>query len=1318
MPDEASLAGPDRSGPLAGQWLGLAVLEHLPAAVWLKDLDGRYLGCNEAFGRYFGAPESEIVGRVDVDFVDEQTAALFRQQDRLAMSSDRPVSNEEWVVSATDRSRMLWETTKRLLRDDRGNPIGVLGVAFDITERARDHQALEERSDALDEAERLAHIGSWSVDIVAGTTTWSTEMYRILGVQPGVFEPSADSIRSVLHPADAEAFDHAVAEAARERRAFAVEHRIVVGDEVRHVEHRGRFDHDEFGVVVRQHGTLQDITERVRETRRAERFARLVDRAADAVALIDVETGRLIDCNQKACDEFGGTREQVLALHAWDLVEDVSDWLWPAIADSVNDSNRPFRCNIRRLDQTIVPTEAMMERFDDDGRDVIVAAARDISDRVERERLVRESAQQFEALVRSAKDGFAMTDADGQILDVNGEYCAQSGFARSDLIGRSFVELDELTTPADALARRDRIKATGGQIFQTVHRRADGSTWPVEVSVSYGPMSGGRFFAFFRDLTERRRNERELRRSAERWNTLLEGTHDGFVRLDGRGVIVEVNQNVCHTAGVAAADVVGRSVAIFDRGLDADGVEQMLTRARTERTIEFATHIGTVGGSSTPVEISLTFDAGGGGQYFAFVRDVSERAQLHQEAIVAAERYRALLAGSNDGFARVALDGTIREVNQRLARMLGRSEADLIGTSIDEHDVDGDASDYILELVQGGPVSREFVAAHARRADGSEFPVEIDVGYSTSDGGEIFAFVRDVTERVEAERRIEFLAYNDPLTSLPNRAGFSHLLADAVDRADRSGTFVAVCYLDLDGFKPVNDRYGHEMGDAVLVRFADRLRATIRSNDAVARFGGDEFVVLIEDLDSIEQVHEHARRLVAACETPLAVGGRRIHLSASVGITVSPADDGDEDVLLRHADQAMYRAKARGKNTYELFDPVVDSELQHRRDELEEFEQALDRDELVLHFQPRIDLATGEPVAVEALVRWQHPTRGLLLPGEFLPVIDATPLEFALDEWVLRAALDQLAEWDRAGLTLGVSVNVSPRHIAKPSFPEYLASQLRRYRHGLAERLELEIVETAAVGQLDDVAEIMERCASLGVTFSLDDFGTGYSSLTHFSSLPVNVLKIDQGFVRRLMNDARNLDIVEGVVQLAKALGRPVVAEGVESVEIGMLLRQLDCQYAQGFGIALPMESAAIPRWVTEFRAGSSWRDVADGPPECSRLRDLDVARHVHGQWIDQVLEFTRGASSAEQPRTSLDQCPLLDWYHGAAQGRYGELAAFGAVVRDHERMHELGAELVLASAGGGCPSESDLREFTDAAGRFSRSVDDLLSEAAEQSDD
>jgi EAL domain-containing protein (putative c-di-GMP-specific phosphodiesterase class I) len=356
--------------------------------------------------------------------------------------------------------------------------------------------------------------------------------------------------------------------------------------------------------------------------------------------------------------------------------------------------------------------------------------------------------------------------------------------------------------------------------------------------------------------------------------------------------------------------------------------------------------------------------------------------------------------------------------------------------------------------------------------------------------------------------------------------------------------------------------------------------------------------------------------------------------------------------------------------------------------------------ELVLHYQPKVELATGRVVGVEALVRWQHPTRGLLSPARFLPLIEATPLEFALDEWVLETALAQVVEWVDLGLDISVSVNMTPRHITQPSFPGHLADLLSRYPAGLASRLELEVLETGTLGQVEHVAEIMRECIELGVSFSLDDFGTGYSSLTYFHSLPVNVLKIDRGFVSGMLRDARDFDIVEGVIQLSRALDRPVVAEGVESVEVGMLLHQMGCQYAQGFGIARPMDADAVPAWTAGFVDGP-WQRLALDGVDASGWHDLDMARFAHRRWVDEVRQYVNGGNADQIPRTSVETCPLTMWFRGTGSQRFGSTPAFDEIGELHERLHEAARTVVVDAIGHGRPTTTDIDGFEQASQRL-----------------
>lgn len=442
----------------------------------------------------------------------------------------------------------------------------------------------------------------------------------------------------------------------------------------------------------------------------------------------------------------------------------------------------------------------------------------------------------------------------------------------------------------------------------------------------------------------------------------------------------------------------------------------------------------------------------------------------------------------------------------------------------------------------------------------------------------------DYSERIQAEQKIKFMAYNDLLTRLPNRQLFSDRLNQALVQAKRSGKIIAICYLDLDEFKPINDQYGHDIGDKLLVELSRRLKAELREGDTLARLGGDEFALILNDLVKISEAEEIVQRILSSCCSPFEIMGHRLIVSASIGITCYPNDSGDADTLLRNADQAMYQAKRKGRNTFQLYTPIQNKEQIKREQFLVDFDTAIKSGQLVLHFQPRINLQSSKLASVEALVRWQHPSRGLLNPAQFLPQIQGTRLEIALDEWVLEAALDQHLAWKQQGLTVPISVNIAPRHVQQSSFPRELGNILNRYPEGISQYLELEVLEIAAFSDIAKVSEIMTKCTALGVVFSLDDFGTGYSSLTHFHRLPIHTLKIDKSFVMNMLKNSDDKEIVEGVIGLAKSLNRPVVAEGAESKELCTLLCQLGCQFAQGFGISKPLPAAELSAWLDNWR--------------------------------------------------------------------------------------------------------------------------------------
>jgi diguanylate cyclase (GGDEF)-like protein len=441
-------------------------------------------------------------------------------------------------------------------------------------------------------------------------------------------------------------------------------------------------------------------------------------------------------------------------------------------------------------------------------------------------------------------------------------------------------------------------------------------------------------------------------------------------------------------------------------------------------------------------------------------------------------------------------------------------------------------------------------------------------------------------ERRLIDQQLRQLAYEDPLTRLPNRTLLSQRLGEELERARRNGTHLAVGYLDLDNFKPINDSHGHAVGDQLLVAVAERLCRCLRPGDTVGRLGGDEFVVILPGLSSLDELEALGERLLSAVAQPtLLAETLTVAVSTSIGFRLVPPDDADPDTLLRQADQAMYAAKRDGPGRMHHFDVELERRQSLQRTRLERVRQAIEGQQLRLFVQPVIDLATQQLRFAEALVRWQHPQQGLLSPQEWLGWIEDQPEIIRLGYWVLERALHHCSAWARAGQCAAVSVNMSARELRDPGFAERIRSALARHPELPASALRLEVLETAALEDLEQVAENIARCRELGVSFALDDFGTGYSSLTYLRSLPISTIKIDRSFVARMLEDPADEAIVRAVVDLAHAFGRTCVAEGVETPEHLQVLRAMGCELAQGFAIARPMPAEELPGWCSQFGA-------------------------------------------------------------------------------------------------------------------------------------
>ncbi len=533
--------------------------------------------------------------------------------------------------------------------------------------------------------------------------------------------------------------------------------------------------------------------------------------------------------------------------------------------------------------------------------------------------------------------------------------------------------------------------------------------------------------------------------------------------------------------------------------------------------------------------------------------------------------------------------GDIEDVNPAFSRITGYSRAEVLGQNPRLLNAGLQSADFYPQFWESLKTKGQWQGElWNRRKDGQLLPEWLSVTAIADPRGQIEHYLgvfSDITQIKQHEEQLEKTAHYDILTGIPNRILLSDRMKQAIAQSSREQKMMAVCYLDLDGFKPINDDLGHAAGDQVLIICAQRIKKVIREMDTVARLGGDEFVILLQNVEHLHECAKTLDRLLAAIAEPLTVENRVCELSASIGVTLYPIDSEDPDMLLRHADQAMYTAKQSGKNRYHIYDAEQDDRLRCFNDKLQRIQHGLDNNEFELFYQPKVDLQTRQIVGAEARIRWHHPELGLQMPRAFLPFIQQTALELVLGEWVIDQALAQLQNWRQLGLRLELSVNISASHLQANDFVSTLHEKLAAYPDLVAGGLQIEILESVALEDFDTVRSIISACGHLGVSFALDDFGTGYSSLTYLRNLPIETIKIDQTFVRDMLHDSGDFAIIQGVITLSKAFDRKIVAEGVETEAHIQMLAGMGCDIVQGYAIARPMPNDEFSKWCRENTA-------------------------------------------------------------------------------------------------------------------------------------
>jgi diguanylate cyclase (GGDEF)-like protein/PAS domain S-box-containing protein len=798
--------------------------------------------------------------------------------------------------------------------------------------------------------------------------------------------------------------------------------------------------------------------------------------------------------------------------------------------------------------------------------------------------------------------------------------------------------------------------------------------------------------AAFNDMAETLASDRALlAREKEYLQVTLSSIADGVIATDAKGAVEFMNSTAEALTGWQIEQARGRLLSAVFEIIDADSRDKLACPV-----VEVLSQGGAVG----LTENVLLIQYGNGTERYiaviaAPIRDEQDGVILGAVLVVRdqterkAQEYRLNLLASVVEHASESVvitnpETVIIDVNQAFTEVTGYTRDEALGQTPSLLKSGRHDQAFYERLWQALKTESYWHGEiFNRRKDGEIFVEMGSISAVRNARGAVthyFGLFTDITQLKDQQKQLERLAYYDVLTGLPNRRLVADRFDIALSQTRRGKTSLAVCYLDLDNFKEVNDQFGHGAGDHLLVEVAERLKVCIRGGDTIARFGGDEFVLVLVGLNDAVEVERVLGRILDSLSAPYAVATTVVKMSASIGVALYPNDvANDLDSLLRLADQAMYTAKQAGRNRWHVFDMQRDRVAQELHDRRESIVRAVNLGEFRLYYQPKVNMRTGEVVGAEALIRWQHPDRGLLPPAEFLPMIQDSELAIAVGDWVIGEALFQMDTWRQLGLRVPVSVNISAQQMQHALFVVNLARQLESYPELAAGMIEVEVLESSALDDIARASAVIKECRQLGVTVALDDFGTGYSSLTYLRRLPVSTIKIDQTFVREMLINQDDTAIVEGVISLASAFRRDVIAEGVETVEHGVLLLQMGCELAQGYGIARPMPGDSMPAWLATWRPDAAWM-AASAEPWPQEDLPLLYASVAHRHWVNLVLARLAGPDGLAPYDIKLDDetaCAFGRWYDGRGRQRYGHMEGFRTLEPLHRNMHTLGAELV-----------------------------------------
>lgn len=881
--------------------------------------------------------------------------------------------------------------------------------------------------------------------------------------------------------------------------------------------------------------------------------------------------------------------------------------------------------------------------------------------------------------LRAVLDNFPflvwLKDPEGRFLIVNKPFAQACGLTSPEaLIGKTDLDiwpqdLAELYRNDDRQVLNSGNSKNVEELLQNKEQRIWIETYKSPVIIDNEILGT---VGFARNITNRKQAEAALSQQRSFLKTLIQTIPDLIWLKDPKGVYLACNPRFEQFFGANETDIVGKTdydflepqLAQFFINKDKLAIENGISTVN-EEWITFANdgHRELLETTKTPM-----FDEHGNLiGVLGIGHDVTERKRIEERLRQAA----SVFEHARESIMITGPDNIILDVNTAFTRFTGYNHDEVVGQNprflkSDCHD----KAFYInmwQSLNQNGYWHGEIWNRHKC---GTIFAGMQTISAVHDENGNVLRYVSlftDITALKEYQKQLEYIAHYDALTELPNRVLLADRLHQAMELIQQHNSLLAVAYLDLDGFKIINDIYGHEVGDNLLSLLAKRMKQTLRDSDTLARLGGDEFIAVLFDLPTQDASIPILQRLLIAAAEPILINNVNLTVSASIGVTFFPQlEIVDADQLLRQADQAMYQAKQSGKNRYYLFDIEDDRNIRNHHEGLTCIREALINNEFVLYYQPKVNMRTGQIIGVEALIRWQHPTRGLLAPSAFLPVIENHPLGLEVGKWVLETAMTQIESWRQMQLFLPISINMDAQQLQQPGFITMLQEQLACHPGIQPGDLEFEVLETNALKDIAQVSETILACQKLGISCALDDFGTGYSSLTYLKRLPTNLLKIDQSFVHDMLNNPEDLAILEGVLGLASSFCRQTIAEGVETLAQGKLLLQMGCELGQGFAISRPMPAEQLNTWVENWHPDAIWLNRTPlGRDDLSIL----FAAIWHQAFVNNLERYL----CEEQPMPLImsgDKCHFGKWLVEIGSIRYVGNQSLERIIKLHDAVH------------------------------------------------